>query len=93
MTQPTPDLTWDGWLGYAELAKALAIPRGTLQRKLLAFNAKAQTGQRIHPRLIEQTPSYRKHLYHPDQVPALKVALASITRPVGRPKPPTPKGV
>jgi hypothetical protein len=75
-------------LTYDALAKKLGIPRGTLSRKIAAFNKRADaTGtDKILP--DEERPvGTTQHLFKPDRVQEIKQALDSLkARGRGRPR-------
>jgi hypothetical protein len=58
---------------YPEIAALLDIPRGTLCRKLAAYNKTAKNP--IEPRKIVMG-NYRQHFFNPAQVEQIKEILA-----------------
>ena len=74
-------------LTYNDLAKKLGIPRGTLSRKIAAFNRRADAtgGDKILP--DEERPVGTQHLFKPERVQEIKQALDSLkARGRGRPR-------
>lgn len=69
-------------LGYPELAVRLGIPQGTLFRRLKQFNQLAGPQGQIVPAIAEEVRGKRgkavRHLFHVEQVGAIKQALASL---------------
>jgi hypothetical protein len=75
-------------LTYNDLAKKLGIPRGTLSRKIAAYNAHADAtgGDKILP--DEERPTgATQHLFKPERIQEIKHALDSLkARGRGRPR-------
>lgn len=75
-------------LTYDALAKKLGIPRGTLSRKIAAFNKQANEtgGDKILP--DEERPTGAiVHLFKPERIEEIRQALASLKiRDRGRPR-------
>lgn len=58
---------------YPEIAAILLMPRGTLTRKLAAYNKTA--ADPIKPRIVDMG-NFKKHFYSPAQVEQIKQVLA-----------------
>ena len=82
-----------GMLGLKQIATALAVPRGTLIRRLNAYNraAPGEGWASIRPDLVDG--SYRVHFFHETRLPEFKAMLqvTLATRKPGRPRKSTPK--
>ncbi len=78
-------------LSYKQIAKRLGIPAGTLQRKLLKFNAcnpvKRKWMEPVLPDQVEDCGHFRRHLFKPSSVALIRAAVDYVTRPAGRPWP------